>query len=155
MLRDDGFVPTADVPDEDDYAGPRILVLDARAAARYRPRRDEVCISIRDRGARELGLSSRFVDVLRLAFDDVSLYAADLGAEARSITPEQADAVIAFFERHRHRQRLVLHCTAGISRSRSAAAALAECYGLPYRFCCVNDDVARAVRSAFIRRSMR
>ena len=155
MLREDGFVPTTDVLDEDHYAGPRLLVLDASAAARHRPGRDEACISIRDRGARVVDLSTRFVDVLRLAFDDVSLYAADLGPDARSITQEQADAVIAFFEQHRHRQRLVLHCTAGISRSRSAAAALADCYGLPYRFCCVNDDVARAVCSAFVRRSMR
>lgn len=140
--------------DERAYAGTRVLVLSARKASASRPGANEVAIAIRGHTERDTPLSSRFVDVLRLTFDDTSRYAtyADLGQDnPKTISDEQADAAVAFVLRHRGRSALLVHCTAGVSRSRSLAAAVCSALQLPYEWTVVNDDVQRAVLAAMRR----
>ncbi|HYD54123.1 MAG TPA: hypothetical protein VEA99_15920 [Gemmatimonadaceae bacterium] len=91
--------------------------------------------------------------MLTLEFEDTGSYAdyVEQGRDnPRGITQEQAAAVAAFVLRHRHRRAIVLHCAAGVSRSRSMAAAITEALKLPYEFTAVNDDVHRAVRRALL-----
>jgi predicted protein tyrosine phosphatase len=137
--------------DEHAYPGLRMLVLPEAEACRRRPGADEVCISIVSPGRPAAPLPQGYVDVLRLDFHDTSPYARPHAA-AQALTAAQADAVVAFVERHRARRRLVLHCSAGLSRSRSMAAALASAFGLPYRWTAINPDVVSAIEAAAARR---
>ena len=59
--------------------------------------------------------------VLRLCFDD----AAEAGFWQNLMTPEQADAICAFVLQHaRQIDRLIIHCTEGVSRSPAVAAGI-------------------------------
>ena len=101
-------------------------------------------------------MSSRFDAVLRLVFDDTGAYAqyVDQGGDNPStMSPEQALDVAAFVLEHERADALVIHCTAGVSRSRSLAAAVSDALSLPYQWTVVNDDVYRAAKQAF--RSLR
>jgi protein-tyrosine phosphatase len=82
----------------------------------------------------------------------------DTGSEAKrvprrqdnpvGISTQQALDASSFVLKHRSAPALVVHCTAGVSRSRSLAAAVATVLGLPYQWTVVNDAVYRAVSSA-------
>jgi predicted protein tyrosine phosphatase len=159
-LQNDGFVPAhpaaAGARTEWEYAGLRLRVLSASKAARYvTSTGDEVAISIGDRGAAAVILSPDFVDVLHLEFDDV----AEATALARrgsvrpraSLDQEGAAQIARFVWRHRHRSALLLHCSGGVSRSRSVAAAVAEVLGLPYTWTIANPAVHQLVRDALER----
>jgi predicted protein tyrosine phosphatase len=155
MIAEDGWRPShpasGGAADDRMYAGIRIRVLSASKASAYRPGGDEVAISIRGHAEKGTTLSPRFGEVLHLVFADTSPYAtyAESGQDNPStISHEQADAVGAFVLRHRARSALVIHCTAGVSRSRSLAAAVCSALALPYEWTVVNDDVHRAVLAA-------
>jgi predicted protein tyrosine phosphatase len=81
-----------------------------------------VVISITDPG-REAALPSGYRDVLRLQFHDCDPEAAALGPEAVPMHPEQAELIWVFARRHRGRN-VVVHCGAGVSRSRAVVEAL-------------------------------
>ena len=158
MLRDDGFDrahPSASgAKTEADYRGLRVRVMSASKAAAYKPGPHEVAISIRGNTERPTLLSSKFVDVLELVFDDTGAFAsyAMHGLDnPNSITPDQADAVAAFVNRHRDASALLINCAASISRSRSMAAAICNELELPYIWAAVNDDVYGKVTEAFSR----
>jgi predicted protein tyrosine phosphatase len=121
-------------------------VLGERDARVYVPGPGEICISIGARGAEPVPLQPGWVAVLRVACDDTCAYA-PARRHARSLTPDEAAAVLAFVAAHPTARRLVVHCRAGVSRSRSLAAALAERLALPYRWTVVNPDVVAAVRA--------
>lgn len=158
MLRNDGFdsshTDACGAESEAAYAGLKVRVMSAPKAAAYKPRSNEVAISIRGASERATSLSLRFLDVLELVFDDIgefANYVRDGLDNPNSITSAQADAVATFAYTHRDAKVLVVHCTAGVSRSRSLAAAVCDGLHLPYRFSVVNDDVYRAVSQAFAR----
>lgn len=137
-----------------DYTGLEIEVLGEYSARQYTPQDNEVCISITTRPGRAVlnvspvPLHPNFVDVLRLQFDDTAV--SHLGDDqARSITRHQARDVAAFVAKHKDKKKLVIHCFAGMSRSRSMAAAIAEVLDIPFRFTVLNPHVYRAVKDAF------
>lgn len=158
MLSQHGFRPAhpaaRGAPSEAEYTGRKVRVLSAAKARVYRPGHGEVAISIRGPGDPEVRLSSRFIALLPLVFDDTGIFAtrsADSTSTDTIMTAEQADAAVAFVREHRDANTLVIHCTAGVSRSRSLAAAICRALELPYEFTVRNQDVYRATLGAFAR----
>jgi predicted protein tyrosine phosphatase len=103
------------------------VVLSAERARSYEPSGTEICISITDPNADLVVLSPRFADVLRLSFTDIagpSPYAWD-----RLFSADDARRILQFVGAHTEARRLVVHCTAGLSRSPAVALALAELWG--------------------------
>lgn len=158
MLAGDGYRPAHPAArgtvSEADYAGLRVRVMSATKARAYTPGAREVAISIRGPGEPEVQLSSRFTAVLTLVFPNMGIFAAPssegTGANTlQTITAAQAASIAAFVRAHRDASVLAIHCTAGVSRSRSAAATTCAALDLPYEFCAVNEDVYRAVLHAF------
>jgi predicted protein tyrosine phosphatase len=86
------------------------------------PPEGAVLISITDPG-REAAFPSGYLDVLRLQFQDCDPGAQTLGPEAVPLHPEQAERIWLFARRHRGRN-IVVHCAAGVSRSRAVVEAL-------------------------------
>jgi predicted protein tyrosine phosphatase len=99
-----------------------VVTMGQGTAERYEPGDRELCVSITTPGCSDARLSARFIEVLRLAFVD---YPWERWRDAPSnITDGQAAAVVALIARHPTARRLVIHCTAGASRSVSMAMAL-------------------------------
>jgi predicted protein tyrosine phosphatase len=90
-----------------------------------RPELPHVLISITHPGAPEAVLSecAERLACLRVQFED-----ADGAAnKTRLMTPEEAEAIVAFVEQHRDRAALIIcQCEAGMSRSAGVAAALSR-----------------------------
>ena len=126
-----------------------VVVLSASKASGHRPSPTTAVISIRGVRDAEIPLSTRYRAVLRLAFDDISAFA-DHSTDDASISKEQAQSVAAFVRTHADADTLLIHCAAGVSRSRSMAAAICDVRGLPYQWTVVNDDVYRRVRDAML-----
>ena len=84
-----------------------------------------------------------------MAFDDISAFA-DHSTDDEGISKEKAFCVAAFVREHAEADTLPLHCAAGVSRSRSMAAAICDVRGLPYQWTVVNDDVYRRLRVALL-----
>ncbi|MBL0889124.1 MAG: hypothetical protein IBJ19_00790 [Gemmatimonadaceae bacterium] len=118
----------------------QMRVLSAPKLARYTPVVDEVLITISTPGRRTAPQRAGWIEVLALVFDDTGSLAASR-PDARSICIEDARRIVAFVSRHVRRRRLVLSCDAGISRSRSVAAAVARLLNLPYRWTVLNPVV--------------
>ena len=87
-----------------------------------RPPENAVLISITDPG-REAALPPGYLDVLRLQFHDCDPKTVALGPEAVPMRPQQADLIWHFARQHRGRN-IVVHCGAGVSRSRAVVEAL-------------------------------
>jgi predicted protein tyrosine phosphatase len=105
-----------------------LRILSREAVERYQPRGTEICISITDPAAPPAELSDDFAAVLRLAFSDI---VAPETPEDVLFSPEHAATVVAFVERWRHADRLVVHCHAGQSRSPGVALGLCDRFGWP------------------------
>jgi predicted protein tyrosine phosphatase len=144
--------PTDGFRGVEPYEGLRLDVFGQYQCQQYRPGEDEVCISISSTGHGIVNptLPKEFVDVLRLEFDDVAI--GDFGmADAKTITPEQAEQVAQFVSKHFSRKKLVIHCFAGMSRSRSMAAAIANVLQLPYDYTIRNSSVFRTTQLALLK----
>jgi predicted protein tyrosine phosphatase len=135
--------------DERDAPGLAVTVLSASKVRRYTPGTDDVCISIHGRREDPTALQSGWAAVLCVACDDTVSYAL-AGHDAQSLTLDQSTATFQFVREHLGSRRLVVNCAAGVSRSRSVAAALAEIFGLPYRWTALNADVVRVMKSAAV-----
>jgi predicted protein tyrosine phosphatase len=138
--------------DEATYSNLRLEVFGQYQCQQYEPGDDEVCISISSAGHGIVNptLPAEFVDVLRLEFDDTAV--GDFGmVNAKTISNEQADLLAQFVSKHFARKKLVIHCFAGMSRSRSAAGAIAEVLTLPYRYTIMNPSVYNTVRIALLK----
>ena len=105
--------------------------MSASKAARHRPSARTAVISIRGAKDPEIALSTRYRAVLRLVFEDVSIFA-DHAADDSSISEEQASSVAMFVREHADAGTLLRHCAAGVSRFRSMAAAICDVLGVPY-----------------------
>lgn len=145
-MTNDGFIG-----DESSYTGLKLEVMGQATAERYEPGDDEVCISIWSAGAGVSlpFLSPKFKDILRLDFDDVG--DTDdwfVDPHARNINNDQVADVVEFVLKHRNRKKMVIHCFAGMSRSRSMAAAIAYVFRLPYHFTINNRSVYSKVGQA-------
>lgn len=151
----DGFSPFDGCTSETEYTGMKIVVMGEYSARKYIPGDDEVCISITTRNkvgfnVGDVPLDHRFEDILRLKFDDTAVDS--MGSDSpESITSQQADSVVQFVLKHRNRKKIVIHCFAGVSRSRSMAAAIVDSLDLPYSFTVLNLHVYDAVIDAFKR----
>ncbi len=143
-----------------EYTGQQLVVLSQSAAEKYTPSsNDEVCISIIAYGNTHDGvgstaatLSPQFKDVLRMQFDDrPDDHLDDVYFDAAvEMTPEQADQIASFVIKHRDASRIVIHCWAGASRSRSTAAAIAAVRNFPYKFTIRNTKVYTLVKNALL-----
>jgi predicted protein tyrosine phosphatase len=98
-----------------------VCVLSRDAAERYTPRGAEICISIGDPEAPPAQLSTNFLAVLRLGFNDI------VEAEQPGdilFGGEHAGAIVEFVRQWPQAERLVIHCYAGASRSPGVALGL-------------------------------
>ena len=110
---------------------PRFLVLSRENAAAYEPVRTEVCISITDPRDLPVALSARFQAVLRLSFSDIG-EATRLHRDSDVLfAPEHAARIMDFVRRWADVDQIVIHCTAGISRSPGVGLGICELQGWP------------------------
>lgn len=105
---------------------PSFLVLSRANAAIYEPRGTEVCISISDPGDLPLPLSPRFKSVLRLTFSDIGEASRLHRPGDRLFGAEHAMQTIEFIARWHDVEQIVIHCTAGMSRSPGLALGICE-----------------------------
>ncbi|HJX86368.1 MAG TPA: VOC family protein [Gemmatimonadales bacterium] len=105
-----------------------LRIFSREGAERYEPQGVEICISISDPSMPAARLSPRFAAVLRLGFSDI--VAVESSADVL-FAAAHAGAIVAFVERWRHAERLVVHCHAGVSRSPAVALGLCDRHGWP------------------------
>jgi predicted protein tyrosine phosphatase len=108
--------------------GMNVVVVSGDRARAYEPAGSEICISITNPEADPVALSAQFRAVLRLAFSDIagpSPFAWD-----RLFSSDDARRTLEFIGAHSDADTLVVHCTAGESRSPAVALALTELWGL-------------------------
>lgn len=121
---------------------PLVRVLSRDEAVRATPARGGVVISIRAAGMEQPALRSGWKAVLFLEIDDVDLHGnLEPGVDVRPPAAALAD----FVRTHRRAPQILLHCHAGVSRSRSAAAAICEAFGWPYRWTVLHQPIYDAV----------
>lgn len=138
-----------------DHPGMKMAVMGKYSAQQYMPESgEEVCISISCHNGPfkdTARLSGVFADVLYLRFDDLA-GPSEGDINAVQINERLANNVVEFVRKHKDKKKIVLHCFAGMNRSRSMAQAVAEGLKLPYSFTVNNLEVYNAVRSAFQRK---
>jgi predicted protein tyrosine phosphatase len=100
-----------------------VYVLSRQAAERYEPRGAEICISISDPEVPPAQLSTAFLSILRLGFNDIM--EAEQPADVL-FGAEHALAIVQFVEQWPQAERLVIHCHAGASRSPGVALGLCD-----------------------------
>lgn len=105
----------------------KVTFVPRHVAAGLRPARSSVLISIHDRSELPLDVRPGWLDVLYLRFHDTDGQSPDLEV----FTPEQAARCLAFIQRHRDCDELVVHCKLGQSRSGAVALFVSEWLGLP------------------------
>ena len=127
-----------------------IQVMSRMNAEKYSPSDEEICISIKSESEYALGydrkanLSSNFMDILYLSFDDT----ADemFGMEsAKTLNRFQVKEIVDFVNKHKDKKKLTVHCFAGISRSRSMSAAISEYLKITHDLKINNRDVYNKV----------
>lgn len=127
---------------------PQILVMSAPEAAKMRPRSARgVIVAIRDPDTSPVPLNTHWSDVLRLELPDIS-WDGQHDPTPESLAP-QASALVSFVHKHRSSPLIAFHCHAGVSRSRTAAAAVCEHYKWPYEWAALHYSWEAALRTAF------
>src|SRR5574338_1273453 len=93
------------------YDGIDVLVMSVVEVSQYEPGEDEVCISITSHWNKNYppNLSDKFVDVLKLQFDDVD-YGDFKNEDAKPLSGRKAEEVIRFVQKHLDKKRIVIHC---------------------------------------------
>lgn len=122
-----------------------VRVMDRDEAARARPVQSGVVISIRAPGMEPADLAPGWPAVLSVEIEDVDLHGQfDAAIDLRST----ADAIAQFVWAHRRAHHVVVHCHAGVSRSRSVAAAICVTFGWPYHWTVLHNSLYDAVAAA-------
>ena len=85
------------------------------------PLKEAVVISINDEMDNLSNLQEGWGDVLRLAFND------DDGQDVNSFNEAHALQILQFLDQHKDVEHMVVHCTAGVSRSAAVAMFVSEC----------------------------
>lgn len=106
-----------------------LVTMSLREVEAYTPGPNEACLAIHFAdGSDQPELREGWQDILRVGFDDCTpdRVAAGLPNAAQDITVSQADAIARFAADavHHGRDRLVVSCFAGVSRSVAVAWAL-------------------------------
>ena len=105
---------------------PELIILSREDAECYMPSGREICISIADPDAQPARVSSSFLDVLRLQFDDVT----ERGEPSDILFEEDhARAIHRFVDKWPDVERVVVHCNMGVSRSPGVALGLCDLRG--------------------------
>lgn len=160
----DGFMKSANgkfcstiPPTEAEYQGLKMEVMGLASVVQYTPGPDEVAISIHSdmyRYEKPDLIAQGFVDVLPLEFDDTEF--AEMGnPNAKPYTEQMAKKVAEFVLKHKDKKKIVIHCFAGMSRSRSMAAGIVHGLNrfhgieLPYRWTVKSRGVAYKTQVAF------
>ena len=102
----------------------------AKAEA-YNPLGVEVCISITNPGEAEVALSPAFKAILRLAFSDRREPSTDTSRVL--FAPEHAAEIVRFLETCGEVDRIVVHCSLGVSRSPAVALGVCDLKEWPPR----------------------
>lgn len=129
------------IPGNEGHKKIRMYVVSRKEAESYVPTPGimSVCISLWDKTVSDAPakISGMFQDVLYLEFDDTE----EVGPEMAGWPPEilyndaLADQVAEFVNKYIDTaQVLVIHCFAGINRSRSMSSAIAKHFDLPYKW---------------------
>jgi len=136
---------------DDGYKGCDVIVMGQASAMKYVPETDnEVCISIVTTewsGVPTVELNPKFKDILRLSFDDILSI-----NHNNSDGLDEADArrAVEFFGKYvKTADKIIIHCFAGLSRSRSMAGTLCECFNLPFKYNIRNKNVYNMIYKAF------
>ena len=113
--------------------GPALVVLSREAAEAYIPRDREVCISVTDPNTPEPRLSDKFAAICYFKFHDIDerVPLGELVDDARPAVhfdDYQADRIVRFAAKYHDVDVVVVHCEAGVSRSRSIAEALFDAF---------------------------
>ena len=108
---------------------PRIVIMSVNRAAAYEPHGSEVCISITDPNAAPVRLSPKFEAVQRVSFSDIAS-PSELPSDVH-FSPEHAHAILDFVDRWPGVERIVIHCTAGLSRSPAVGMGICDLQGWP------------------------
>lgn len=119
-----------------------VRVLSSDEAERARAARRGVIISIRAPGMEPPELSGGWKSVLSLEIEDVDLYG---NLDPGVVVHGPAAAIAAFARTHRRAPQILIHCHAGVSRSRSVAAAICEAFGWPYHWTVLHRPLYDAV----------
>lgn len=107
-------------------AAPELVVLSREDAETYEPGLKEICISISDPDAEPANISTAFVAVLRLHFDDVT----QRGLPSDILfAHDQARAIVDFVDEWPDADRVMVHCNMGVSRSPGVALGLCDARG--------------------------
>lgn len=106
---------------------PELLVLSRKQVEVYEPSGREACISITDADDEQLPtLSSAFVAILRVAFNDIDRPNPDPSAVL--FDESHATKVMDFVRHWENVDRIVVHCMAGQSRSPGLALGLCDLF---------------------------
>lgn len=119
---------------------PLVRVLSRDEAVRTKPVRRGAVVSIRDPGTAPPALAAGWPAVLSLEIEDVDLH----GNVGHSVDAPAA-AIAAFARVHRRAPLILIHCAAGVSRSRSVAAGICEAFGWPYQWTVLHQPLYAAV----------
>ncbi len=135
-----------------DYEGIDIQVMSYQEVLQYVPEKDEACISIMSEhhDFDAVTIMKKFDDYLALSFDDIIF---DSQNHKNGMSIEDANYVLDFFEKNKNRKKLVIHCYAGMSRSRSVAESLNRIYRLPFSYTLLNEQVWNTMRTAYHNRN--
>ncbi|MBW7933990.1 MAG: dual specificity protein phosphatase family protein [Gemmatimonadaceae bacterium] len=102
-------------------------------------------ISIRAPGMEPADLAPGWPAVLSVEIEDVDLHGQlDPAFDLRPA----ADAIAQFVCAHRRARHLLVHCHAGVSRSRTVAAAVCDAFGWPYRWTVRHQPLYDALAAA-------
>lgn len=105
---------------------PDLVVLSREDAEAYEPTGREICISISDPDAQPARVSTRFVSILRLYFNDIT----ERGEPTDILfAAEHAKAISEFIDEWPNVERVVVHCNMGVSRSPGVALGLCDLRG--------------------------
>ena len=127
-----------------------VLFCSQKVAQDRQPLNGWAMISITNSGDARTNLKDGWEQVLRLEFDDI-----DTAEEPFALFSEQHARCVIQFAHQCHKEKIegiLVHCTAGVSRSAAVAKWIADCYQLPFneKYMLYNKHVHKVLRDEYI-----